>query len=557
MLSLTLNREEDVSKTMYKETMRPDQKTVDVDNSQVTAEPRLNGINKVNRICDAFLRILRKQRATNLQNVITAHVCKNPPDLDAGLAEIARLRQENEEQAETATEHICFLADPNRLYDNALGLYDLELTLLVAQRTQKDPREYLPFLQNLEEMSETRRRYSIDDYLSRYSKALQHLYDLKAIDEVKAYTVKHNLYSQAMELYRYQPESFSQVMRLNADHLQENANYKDAGIAFEYLQEYELGSESYRLAHLWKESLFCANLAGFKESRIRTLAGILAEDRVEAKDFASAAAIHLDYLSDITASARLYCKGYHFAEAMRVISLHRRIDLLEPVIDVGLVEGMAAMTELLADCKSQLNAQVPRIHELRDKKAKDPLAFFEGDVIGGTDIPDNISLAPTDASTAGASLFTRYTNRSGTVGTNVSRQTSRNRRREERKRARGKKGSVYEEEYLINSVGRLVDRVNSLNEEIGRLIVGLMRRGMRERAAAVEAAMVEVVDLCKKSSAEVFKSTLVKQDGEQGTDTDAKRPTGGDGVLHDSMEAEHTREAPIVRDFARLSLLSE
>ena len=34
-------------------------------------------------------------------------------------------------------EHICFLADVNRLYDYALGLYDLELTLLVAQQSQK------------------------------------------------------------------------------------------------------------------------------------------------------------------------------------------------------------------------------------------------------------------------------------------------------------------------------------------------------------------------------------------------------------------------------------
>ena len=36
-----------------------------------------------------------------------------------------------------AIEHICFLADVNRLYENALGLYDLELALLVAQQSQK------------------------------------------------------------------------------------------------------------------------------------------------------------------------------------------------------------------------------------------------------------------------------------------------------------------------------------------------------------------------------------------------------------------------------------
>lgn len=41
------------------------------------------------------------------------------------------------EQAEKAVEHICFLADVHKLYDNALGLYDLDLTLLVAQQSQK------------------------------------------------------------------------------------------------------------------------------------------------------------------------------------------------------------------------------------------------------------------------------------------------------------------------------------------------------------------------------------------------------------------------------------
>ena len=41
------------------------------------------------------------------------------------------------DQAEKAVEHMCFLADVNRLYEHALGLYDLELTLLVAQQSQK------------------------------------------------------------------------------------------------------------------------------------------------------------------------------------------------------------------------------------------------------------------------------------------------------------------------------------------------------------------------------------------------------------------------------------
>ena len=50
---------------------------------------------KVNRICDAFLNILRDRPSLHIQNIISAHACKFPPDLDSGLSEIARLKSMN------------------------------------------------------------------------------------------------------------------------------------------------------------------------------------------------------------------------------------------------------------------------------------------------------------------------------------------------------------------------------------------------------------------------------------------------------------------------------
>lgn len=64
------------------------------------------------------------------------------------------------------------------------------------------------------------------------------------------------------------------------------------------------------------------------------------------------------------------------------------------------------MTEFLADMKTQLLAQVPRLRELRAKKAEDPLAFYEG-ADGGEGIPDNISVAATET-TSGGTFMTRY-----------------------------------------------------------------------------------------------------------------------------------------------------
>ena len=54
----------------------------------------------------------------------------------------------------------------------------------------------------------TRRRFAIDDHLNRYSKAIISLVELgdDSYDEVKAYIVKHELYQQALTLFKYQEE---------------------------------------------------------------------------------------------------------------------------------------------------------------------------------------------------------------------------------------------------------------------------------------------------------------------------------------------------------------
>jgi len=522
----------------------------------ISSEIETSKTSKINRICDAMLETFKNRTSTNLKNIITANVCKSPPALEDGLQVVAQLMDKNEDLAEKAVEHICFLADVNRLYDNALGLYNLELALLVAQQSQKDPREYLPFMQNLQQLSKLRRQFTIDDHLGRHSKALTHLHQLNAFEELTAYTQKHILYKDVISLYRYDETHLKAIMELYANHLDSTSNFREAGIAYEYLGLYTQATASYqRTPYLFRETLFCASMQNppLTPTALSTLATSLADALYEIKDYRNAAKIHLDYNSDLMTATRTFCKGYHFAEAMLLIGLKGKPGLLTEVIDPGLVEAFASSTEFLAECKSQLLAQVPRIRELRIKAAQDPLAFYEGQI--NEEIPDDISIAASSRlSTSGGSLFTRYTNKhsEGTAVTGMSRVTSKNRRREERKRARGKKGSVYEEEYLVQSVGRLVDRVEGMRSEVERLVEGLVRRGMRERGMAVEGLLGEVVEMCRAVVGEVF--------GGEGKSREVNeydyKPQGGDAVLQESIEAMgKKKEVPIIAAFERLSLL--
>ncbi|CAK4027346.1 kinase complex, IKAP component [Lecanosticta acicola] len=556
-LFLSSLSEEDVSQTLYKETLKASvgNETNGLLEGHEPHQPPSQS-SKVNQICDAFLKALSGQESTHLQNVVSAHVCKNPPDLEAGLSLVADLRKSGkQEQLEQAVEHICFLTDVNQIYDTALGIYDLDVALLAAQQSQKDPREYLPYLQNLHSMESLRQRHAIDNDLKRYKKALSHLHSAGDFEELKAYVEKHDLYSTAIELYRYDDARLSELMRMYADFLSSRNRYKEAGIAYEYVSDYASAYEAYRACSMWGECLACAGLIDMSEERTAELARDLADGLEEAKHYVEAATVYLEHLRDLESAVRLLCRGYRFADAIRQVAIRKRPELLRDLVDPGLIEASATMTEMLAEMKTQLNNQIPRLRELRRKKAEDPMAFLDGGGDYDADIPDNISLAPTDSTTAGT-FMTRYTNRSmGTLATNATRKTSKNRRREERKRARGKKGTVYEEEYLVNSIARLMERVNETGEDIGRLVEGLMRRAMRERALAVEGVFQDVLVACRGCMEEVFCSSLEPQ-LPANTNGEGERPWGGQAVLWEAMSAtQQKREAPVLRAFEKLSLL--
>lgn len=566
-LFLSSLRKEDVTQTMYQDTKRAKlQSTLGFNAGPVPiSQPNTS---KINTICDALLKALQSRKATNLQNVITAHVCKDPPALDDGLILVAELMQEDEKLAENAVEHICFLADVNRLYDNALGLYNLDLALLVAQQSQRDPREYLPFIQDLHKQPELRRKFQIDDHLSRHTKAIGHLHTLEVFEELCTYTTKHTLYHEALRLYRYDQSRLNTLTNLYASYLESTSAFREAGLAHESLQNYAKATSCYQAAgaSCWQECLFTAQQQSppLSANALADIATALADALWEAKDYSAAASIHADFLDSLDQAIRCLCKGYHFAEAIRLVTQKSRPDLLSSAVDVGLAEALGSTTEFLADCKSQVAAQLPRIAELRRRAAEDPLSFYEGErsgAGGGADLPDDVSVAASSRISTSASLFTRYTGKAGsvgTLGTGVSRATSKNRRREEKKRARGRKGTVYEEEYLVNSVRRLIERVMSTKPEVERLIFALVRRGMAERARAAEAHMADVVAACERAVEEVFPK-LEQQEGDAADgngNPNEWRAGGGDGVLQDFVQDQAKKqEAPVVTGMKKLALL--
>jgi elongator complex protein 1 len=109
--------------------------------------------------------------------------------------------------------------------------------------------------------------------------------------------------------------------------------------------------------------------------------------------------------------------------------------------------------------------------------------------------------------TTSGSIFTRYTPQ--TAGSRGTRASSKTRRREERKRARGKKGTIYEEEYLVNSIGRLIQRVQDVRDDVTRLITALMTIDKRFEAKELQKNFQKLVEEISGCISEVFSEPLL------------------------------------------------
>lgn len=472
---------EDVTRTMYENTS--------LSSKSIVLASQTPG-DKVNDICRRLLDVLQAHFAqTHLSSTLTAYLSMAPPNYHDALQRISSLTGD---ELDAAITHICFLEDPQHLYNEALGLYDLPLALLLIQRSQKDPREYVPFLQSIQRMSVIRQHFSLDDHLQRYEKALESLLQIdEAWDETCLYIQRHILWRTALKLLRHDHHRNVEITKLYAEYLFDCQQFADAAYAFEYVGNYPRAAASFEEAILWQDALHCAFLA---EMDIQVIATRIALQLVDQSRYADAALLYEQHLHDIDSAIVWYCKAFNFNRAILLANTEVR-----KKVRPRLTETFVQLSELFSDMKSQLNDQLPRLKRVREHRAENPDLYLDGEP--EDDAPDNVSLSGSVATTS-ASGLTRYT--SASALSTQSKKSGRSRRRQERQRAKGKKGTIWEEEYLVNSFRRLVDRLQSTLHDAKCLIIALVRCDLKENASVLQNSVTSLIDLVRDNVEVVF-----------------------------------------------------
>ncbi|KAG2231182.1 IKI3 family-domain-containing protein [Thamnidium elegans] len=478
-LFLSNLRNEDTLVTMYRRGGR----TAD----QLT--PAAGVEKKVNSICEAVRNVLVELgREHYIQSILSTYVRSSPPDIESAMALLSELRETNMSAAEEALKYTIFLCKADLLYNVALGMYNFPLVLMVAQQAQMDPKEYLPFLQELKNFEKYYQRYKIDDHLKRHEKAIKNLSLAgdQHFDELLRYMQAHDLYLIAIEEYAHKKQQKLAILNVYGDHLAFKNSFEEAGIIYTMAGNPAAALEAYRSAGCWRESFSIAKQLKYTDEELHGLAYDTIEYLKDKRRFQEAATVAKDYAKDVEEVVDCLLKGSLWKEAERISYTHDRSDLIETHVKPGLVEGYAQMEDDLDEMMAQFRKQTARLVELRTRKPEqnvdNPMANDES--------LDNIDMF--SDTTSMYSQFTRYTNASSRVssvsstGSAKTRKTSKLRKKEERKRARGKKGTVFEEEYIVNSLKKLYEKASNLQNDFGNLIRALVPFDYVEEARAIQ-----------------------------------------------------------------------
>ena len=191
--------------------------------------------NKVNLVCEAMRKQLELIDFDKYLLPILATYVRDGKKLEQALAVIKKLKDDvKKKMVDDGLKFLATMVDINALFNVSLGTYDLQMVVMVAEKSQKDPKEYLPFLNNFRKMEEHFRKFSIDQHLQKYESGLVHILNCPdKFDVAHEFIVKHRLFKQALKLIASGSDEHKQVCSSYGEYLESKKYHEEASIMYQ------------------------------------------------------------------------------------------------------------------------------------------------------------------------------------------------------------------------------------------------------------------------------------------------------------------------------------
>ncbi|KAF2071926.1 hypothetical protein CYY_006763 [Polysphondylium violaceum] len=482
---------------------------------------------KVNLICDRLRSVfVAKDSIRYNLPILTTYVKKDPAELDQVLRLVQSLRgQEINDQGETiinrlaeeSLDYVVFLVDVNKLYDVALGTYDFELVIMVAQKSQKDPKEYMAFLTELQKMEKFYQRYSIDKHLGRWELALDNLsragseYDQDCLDLI----VSQRLYKVALDIYQ-QPhqtkEMLNRVKEIYADHLAASNQFEDAAYLYYGCGQHAKALKNFQDAGAWEMAILMAQKLNYTPEQLLQFYNSLADSMKRLSQFQVSGTILANYCQDYELAIKTYCEGYYWNDAYLVCQNNAdKKPLIDSMILPTIQESFGTLCTEIQENFDLFKKYSERIVIVRATKAAYvPLILPKGSMdpetssmmsgMSGMFSDGGQSISSSASNVTTSSYVSTYSSQTGTFSTATKTRLKKKEKKQKPKKVRitGKEGSPYEEDFLVDELKKLVPSANR-QMIVGRTVKTLVLFGLFEQAKKLQTLYQEFLDLVDNS----------------------------------------------------------
>uniref|UniRef100_A0A7N6BIW1 Elongator complex protein 1 n=1 Tax=Anabas testudineus TaxID=64144 RepID=A0A7N6BIW1_ANATE len=431
-LFLTELKEEDTTSTMYPHP----------ESSPIQPQPA-SGQKKVDVVCDALRGAMESMDPNKFcLSILTAHVKKTVPELEIALQKVHELRGERIStpgavSAEEALKYLLFLVNVNDLYEHSLGTYDFDLVLMVAEKSQKDPKEYLPFLNMLKSLEPNYQRYTIDKHLKRYKKALHHLSKCgeQHFPEALQLVKEQKLYSEALRMFSANSSHYKALSCAYAEHLVQQQQAEQAGLLLWRCGEPVSALQAFASSTSWRNAICVAQQIPLPPDQLALLARDLAEKLIEQRRYSEAALLLDQYAKDCEEAILALITGAVWEEALRLKCLRQPCNIM-------FICQYVAVTLSPQTHHNIIYRIIYRIY--LGYIVKPPSCPTDED---GPDCPD-AELYSEASSVMTNSKYSQSNSR-------ISSRSSKNRRKAERKKLSLKEGSPMEDRALMYALGEI------------------------------------------------------------------------------------------------------
>ncbi|XP_020493134.2 elongator complex protein 1 [Labrus bergylta] len=524
-LFLTELKEEDTTSSMYP---RPEGSPVHT--------PPASGQKKVDVVCDALRSAMESMDHNKFfLSILTAHVKKTLPELEIALQKVHELRVNPPQapgavNAEEALKYLLFLVNVNDLYEHSLGTYDFDLVLMVAEKSQKDPKEYLPFLNMLKSLEPNYQRYTIDKHLKRYRKALHHLSKCgeEHFHEALQLVKEQRLYSEALRLYTADSAHYKALSCAYAEHLMEQQQAEQAGLLLWRCGELASALQAFTSSSSWRNAICVAQQIPLPPDQLALLARDLAEKLTEQRRYSEAALLLDQYAKDCEEAILALITGAVWEEALRLIYMHNRQDITETNLKPALLEAVSSQTAFLEAQVATFTRHRTRLAVVREQKEKARLDMLDED---GPDCPD-AELYSEASSVMTGSKYSHSNSR-------ISSRSSKNRRKAERKKMSLKEGSPMEDRALMCAMSDIITTVDKMREEMHNLLKALLMFQFDKQAEKLQKAYEEALQMMEAAAPEVW------PEGQQNNQAPLTGPNSTANSIMASFQQQQRPAAPL------------